>query len=98
MCAILNKNLMRGFSDKWKKLALLGLHSISSIAMETAHFIKQTSQINFCGIVYYLCQVWAQQLLAFKCGIMQKYRYSDFPKLCSATLNILHSGVSNSNV
>ena len=69
MCTILNKNLMSGFSAKWKKNNFFRLHWSPSVAMETAHFTKPTS-LNFWGIVYYLRQVWAQQLLAFKCDII----------------------------
>ena len=78
---------MSGFSSKWKKVTFFTLHSIPSVAMKRAHFTKPTSHINFCGIVYYLCQLWAQQLLAFKCDIMMKYRHPNLPKLCSATLS-----------
>ena len=88
MCAILNKKLMSGFYDKWKKLALLGCIRSLPLPWKRPTLQKPTSQINFCGIVYYLCQVWAQQLLAFKCDTMQKCRYSDLPKLCSATLKL----------
>ena len=48
-----------------EKTNFFRLHSIPSVAMEMAYFTKSTSQINFWGIAYYLCQIWAQQLLAF---------------------------------